>query len=54
MLRPVLVQIGPVLGDAALRDKVSKALLAAMRKTSDPDALSIIARVRLPAIMLKI
>ena len=40
------LQIGPVVGNAAVRQKVSQALLAYLPRTSDPDALSLIARVR--------
>ena len=33
------------MGDKALRDKISQALLKAVQLTSDPEALSTIARV---------
>ena len=35
------------MGGAATRQKVSKALLATLKLTSDPEALGIVARVRL-------
>lgn len=39
------LQVGPTVGDKALRDKISQALLKAVQLTSDPEALSTIARV---------